>query len=783
MKRVVYGASSSAYGDSRGAAQVARTWRRMPLVALRGEQVRRRAVLPRVPPGLRARDASRCATSTSSARARTRCRSTPRSSPSSSTRALAGAAARHLRRRRAVARLHLRRATWSTRTCWPARRPRRAGRDHQHRLRHAGDPERAGRAHRPHRRHGGEAHLPAAAHRGRAPLARRHPQGASASSATGPGSASRRGCAARWTGCASSRPDRAGPRDGGRHDRDPRGRADPAGPRARAHAGCRARRGAAAAAREPARAPRPPRRRRSRPTRRRRRRARPGGAAVSDDLCFLGAAELARRMARRELSPVEVVRAHLGRIAALGPRLNAFLLVTAERALEEARAAERRDRRGPPPRAAARRAAGAQGSLRRRGTRHHRRLADPRRERGGARRRGLRAAGRGRARAASARRTCTSSPSAPPATTRTTVPAATPGTSRAARAARAAAAVRPSPPGSVPPRWARTPAARSASRPRPAAWWGSSPRWGAASVRGVVPLCWSLDTVGPMARTVEDVALLLDVIAGPDAGGRVRAPRGRRSRSRASWRRARRASRWACRASGSSRASSPGSSRRWRRRWRRSSGEGAHRGRGGDCPAWPGRTPRTTPSSRSRPPRSTAGGCASARTTTATTCGAGCELGSLIPAVDYVNARRAQTVARRTFAAALERADVLVTPALPQAPLRVGEPMSREPAVAWNRLLTPFNLAGLPALSVPCGFDAAGLPVGLQIVGAPFAGGAGAARGAGGGAGGRVGHAAAAGRVVTRERGGSRMQRFESERSFTGAGHASWRPRRASSSR
>ena len=43
-----------------------------------------------------------------------------------------------------------------------------------------------------------------------------------------------------------------------------------------------------------------------------------------------------------------------------------------------------------------------------------------------------------------------------------------------------------------------------------------------------------------------------------------------------------------------------------------------------------------------------------------------------------------------------------------------------EPAVAWNRLLTPFNLAGLPALSVPCGFDGTGLPVGLQVVGRPF---------------------------------------------------------------
>ena len=92
----------------------------------------------------------------------------------------------------------------------------------------------------------------------------------------------------------------------------------------------------------------------------------------------------------------------------------------------------------------------------------------------------------------------------------------------------------------------------------------------------------------------------------------------------------------------------------------------------------------------------------------------------MIAAVDYVNARRVQTIVQATFRAALAVADVLVTPCLPQAPLRVGEPMSREPAVAWNRLLTPVNLAGYPAISVPCGFDGGGMPVGLQIVGRPF---------------------------------------------------------------
>ena len=60
----------------------------------------------------------------------------------------------------------------------------------------------------------------------------------------------------------------------------------------------------------------------------------------SDDLCSLSLAEAARRIAARELSPVELTRAALDRISALDPRLNAFITVTAEGAMEQARQAE-----------------------------------------------------------------------------------------------------------------------------------------------------------------------------------------------------------------------------------------------------------------------------------------------------------------------------------------------------------------------------------------------------------------------------------------------------------
>ena len=62
--------------------------------------------------------------------------------------------------------------------------------------------------------------------------------------------------------------------------------------------------------------------------------------ARATELCYLPALELRERYRRRELSPVEVAEAVLARIERLNPRLNAYVTVTAERALADARAAE-----------------------------------------------------------------------------------------------------------------------------------------------------------------------------------------------------------------------------------------------------------------------------------------------------------------------------------------------------------------------------------------------------------------------------------------------------------
>src|SRR5262249_9128768 len=65
------------------------------------------------------------------------------------------------------------------------------------------------------------------------------------------------------------------------------------------------------------------------------------GETMSDrELCHLSVHDLAGRIRRRDVSPVEVVEAHLRRIAALNPRLSAFFTLIPDRALEEARRAE-----------------------------------------------------------------------------------------------------------------------------------------------------------------------------------------------------------------------------------------------------------------------------------------------------------------------------------------------------------------------------------------------------------------------------------------------------------
>ena len=102
--------------------------------------------------------------------------------------------------------------------------------------------------------------------------------------------------------------------------------------------------------------------------------------------------------------------------------------------------------------------------------------------------------------------------------------------------------------------------------------------------------------------------------------------------------------------------------------------------------------------------------------------------GCVIPAQAYNKAQKLRTLLRQQVLAALEEVDVLALPSgIGPAPPVESVPgiQSQEHALAGlNARISftgPFNLAGVPAISVPCGFTAAGLPLGLQIVGKPFA--------------------------------------------------------------
>lgn len=254
------------------------------------------------------------------------------------------------------------------------------------------------------------------------------------------------------------------------------------------------------------------------------------------------------------------------------------------------------------------------------------------------------------------------------------------------------------------------------------------PTYGRVSKRGVYPLSWSLDTVGPLAKTVEDAALFLNAIAGPDPAGPTTsavAPtdattaldgglRGvrlgvarpyffdriqdgvRRAVETAvalltdlgaavidvAWPEA-----WAARAAGFV--------------LNRIESVAVHRSTLREAPELIG------PELRLR-----------------------FEAGSLVPATEYLRAQRARAAVKRSIADlfAAHRLDALVAPTLPATAVAAdhlfiaysdGSP-DEAVTVGFTRLTMPFNATGQPVLSVPCGFDDAGLPVGLQIAGRPF---------------------------------------------------------------
>ena len=247
---------------------------------------------------------------------------------------------------------------------------------------------------------------------------------------------------------------------------------------------------------------------------------------------------------------------------------------------------------------------------------------------------------------------------------------------------------------------------------------GLKPTYGLVSLRGVLPLSWSLDHVGPMTRTVEDAALLMEVIAGYDAQDPSSVERP--------------VVKYGDALRGGVRGLRLGLPRNYffdeadpevvaavRRAASLLEAEGAHVTEI-DVPgveqAFAVGLPVLVAEAaayhekylQERPGDYGDDALALLRGGQAQT------------AVEYIKAQRARIEFRQGFEAVFTRVDVLLTPTTPITAPTIEQCRVEPPTFALIRCTSPFNLAGLPALSVPCGLSEAGLPIGLQIAGRHF---------------------------------------------------------------
>lgn len=263
---------------------------------------------------------------------------------------------------------------------------------------------------------------------------------------------------------------------------------------------------------------------------------------------------------------------------------------------------------------------------------------------------------------------------------------------------------------------------------------GLKPTYGRVSCYGVIPLSWSLDHVGPMGRSAEDCAVLFDTIAGYDPRdpnsvsglpGRASAtliggPEGRGPHSLQGLRLGVPPDAFVAPLNAEVRAA-------WQAALLVLKEEGAEVV-DVDVQRPALETYRTIQMPEASLAHMQQGWLAEHAGDYSEITHSRLLAGQKIAAVDYLQAQQARRIFSSSIRAAMQSVDALVLPTIPMPAIKIAQidqdiridGTIENATVALLRLTMPFNLAGLPAVSFPCGFSSMGLPIGLQVVGKAF---------------------------------------------------------------